>query len=98
VTIRTALMGIRSRRRRSRREEAVLGTARADPEPVEERLAVQEALERMPEKLRLVFMLKEIEGYGHGEIADQLGISQGASSVRLSRAWAFLRRTLGGAS
>lgn len=98
VTVRTALMGIRSRTRRSRREEAVEGTSRTDPEPVEERLAVREALDRMPEKLRLVFVLKEIEGYGHGEIADQLGISEGTSSVRLSRAWAFLRRTLGGAS
>lgn len=98
VTIRTALMGIRSRRRRSHREEAVRGRRRIDPEPVEDRLAVRDALERMPEKLRLVFMLKEIEGYGHGEIAEQLGISEGASSVRLSRAWVFLRRTLGGTS
>lgn len=98
MTVRTALMGIRSRRRRSRREEAVEGPTRTDPDPVEERLVVREALERMPEKLRLVFMLKEMEGFSHGEIADQLGISEGASSVRLSRAWAFLRRSLGGTS
>lgn len=98
VTVRTALMGIRSRRRRSRREETVEVPTMTDPEPVEERMAVRAALERMPEKLRLVFMLKEMEGFGHGEIADRLGISEGASSVRLSRAWAYLRRTLGGES
>lgn len=98
VAVRTALMGIRSRRRRSRREESVEAPDRTDPEAVEERMAVREALGRMPKKLRLVFMLKEMEGFGHGEIADQLGISEGASSVRLSRAWAYLRRTLGGES
>lgn len=98
VTIRTALMGIRSRRRRIRREEAVEGPTRADPDPVEERLVVRKILGRMPEKLRLVFMLKEMEGFSHGEIADQLGITEGASSVRLSRAWTFLRRSLGGTS
>lgn len=98
VTVRTALMGIRSRRRRSRREEVVETATRIEPEPVEERMAVRQALERMPDKLRVVFMLKEMEGLTHGEVAEQLGISEGASSVRLSRAWAFLRRTLGGTS
>mgnify|MGYP003576411135 CR=1 FL=1 len=40
---------------------------------------------------RLVFNLYAIEGYSHKEIADQLGISEGASKSQLSRARAILR-------
>lgn len=95
VTARTALMKIRSRRRREARHDTVEAREEAAPEPVEDRLAVREALGEMSGKLRAVFVLKEIEGFSHGEIAEMLGISEGASSMRLSRAWTFLRRTLG---
>lgn len=95
VTARTALMQARSRRRREARHDAVAEREEAPPDPVEDRLAVRDALEEMSAKLRVVFVLKEIEGFSHGEIAEMLGISEGASSMRLSRAWTFLCRTLG---
>lgn len=50
----------------------------------------------LPNALRLVFVLKEIEGYSHQEIAKQLGIECGASKVRLFRARVLLRQRLGG--
>jgi DNA-directed RNA polymerase specialized sigma24 family protein len=42
-----------------------------------------------------VFILREVEGYSHAEIADLLNISIGASEVRLHRAVRALRRSLG---
>lgn len=57
-----------------------------------DRIALQRAIERLPDAYRVVFVLKEIEGYTHGEIADLLGISAGSSATRLSRAWAILRK------
>ncbi|PRY55061.1 RNA polymerase sigma-70 factor (ECF subfamily) [Arcticibacter pallidicorallinus] len=43
---------------------------------------------------RLVFNLYAIEGYSHKEIAQQLGITEGASKSQLSRARAVLREKL----
>lgn len=43
---------------------------------------------------RLIFNLYAIEGYSHKEIAEQLGISEGASKSQLSRARATLKEKL----
>ena len=51
-------------------------------------------LQTMPGELYLVFSLYAIDGYGHGEIAEQLGISRVASRQRLRRARTWLRAEL----
>jgi RNA polymerase sigma-70 factor (ECF subfamily) len=61
------------------------------PHPID-RIALQRALERLPDQYRIVFVLKEIEGYPHAEIAELLGISAINSATRLSRAWTILRK------
>lgn len=43
---------------------------------------------------KLVFNLYAIEGYSHKEIADQLGISEGASKSQLSRARSILKEKI----
>lgn len=96
LTARAALM----RLRRSRRETTF---SRAIDRPTHEgagaaaldRLAVRDALDRLPDTLRQVFLLKEIEGFSHDEIGEMLGISPGASGVRLHRAWRAVRALLG---
>lgn len=45
----------------------------------------------LPDGYRAVFLLIEIEGYNHGEVAAMLGISAGTSKSQLSRAKKFLR-------
>jgi RNA polymerase sigma-70 factor (ECF subfamily) len=59
-------------------------------------LALQAAIDALPDALRVVLVLKEIEGYSHAEVAALLDITRGASEVRLHRAVAALRRRLGG--
>jgi RNA polymerase sigma-70 factor (ECF subfamily) len=94
VTVRTALM---RRRSSDRKREAPLDhttlAAPASHSPLD-RIALERALARLPDALRLVFVLKEIEGYSHAEIGALLGISAASSSVRLSRAWSALRREI----
>lgn len=56
------------------------------PGDLVERMELQSAMEQVPEEWRTVFLLKEVEGYSHAEIGDLLGISSGASQMRLLRA------------
>jgi RNA polymerase sigma-70 factor (ECF subfamily) len=93
VTARVALMRLRGRRRQrlvplETTDSGV--TAPLDPAT----LALQTAVDALPERLRSVLVLKEIEGYAHAEVAELLGISVVASRVRLARALKRLRRML----
>jgi len=96
VAARTALMRLRGeRRRRQSPIEGADGTA-APPHDGIERDAIAGALASLPDDLRTVFVLKEIEGYSHAEIASLAGITVANSEVRLHRARQRLRKTLGG--
>lgn len=93
VTARTALMRLRAMRRKREAplEEATVERTPAGVHPVD-RIAIQRAIARLPERLRIVFVLREVEGYSHKEIAEMLGITSGSSATRLSRAWSLLRK------
>ncbi len=86
-------------KRRSRRPAGSLdelgpepGLAAPAPPPVEGlarrelRLAVREAMARLPQRFRAVLALREIEGLPYQEIADVLGLSLGTVESRLFRA------------
>ncbi|WP_207429728.1 RNA polymerase sigma factor [Pedobacter sp. SYSU D00535] len=51
-------------------------------------------IQQLPAGYKLVFNLYAIEGYSHKEIADQLGITEGASKSQLSRARAVLKEKI----
>jgi RNA polymerase sigma-70 factor (ECF subfamily) len=59
-------------------------------------LDLERALERLPEGARQIFVLYDVEGYGHEEIAKQMGISVGTSKSQLHRARMLLRGHLNG--
>ncbi len=50
-------------------------------------------LNNLPELYRIIFNLYEIEGYKHGEIAEQLNITTSTSRANLSRAKKMLRES-----
>jgi len=54
----------------------------------------EEAIGRLPDGARQVFVLHDIEGYRHDEIADMLGIVPGTSKSQLHHARMALRRHL----
>lgn len=60
----------------------------------ETRDMLEKAISELPETLRIVFILREIEGYSTEETANILGISVSAAKVRLHRARLRLRQSL----
>jgi RNA polymerase sigma-70 factor (ECF subfamily) len=96
VAVREALMHLRSGRRR--REVTVEGVANlfAATDDAAARLTIDAALARLSGEHRLVFLLKEVEGYEHREIAELLDITIANSEVRLHRARRELRELLRG--
>lgn len=52
------------------------------------------ALEKLPDGARQIFVLHDVEGYKHHEIATMLEISAGTSKAQLHRARMMLRRHL----
>ena len=56
--------------------------------------SIEEAARKLPDGARTVFMLHDVEGYTHEDIARELGITPGASKSQLFKARAKLRRLL----
>lgn len=98
ITTSVVLNGLRKVKRIHGREvgmEAARGVAdfvpRAEPD-LKARLS--EAVNALPEAYRTVFVMHDVEGYSHGEIAAALELKTGTSKARLSRARARLRMDL----
>ena len=70
--------------------EAVGGAGDWTPE----RLDLERAIAALPPGARAVFVLFDIEGYGHEEIAAMTGIASGTSKAQLHRARRLLREAL----
>ena len=57
---------------------------------------LEEALEQLPDGMRKVLILHDVEGYTHAEIGDALGVTSGTSKSQLFKARAKMRRMLRG--
>jgi RNA polymerase sigma-70 factor (ECF subfamily) len=60
----------------------------------ETRELINQALEELDDKYRLVFVLRDVEGFSTAETAETLGISESNVKVRLLRARLMLRERL----
>jgi RNA polymerase sigma-70 factor, ECF subfamily len=97
ITVRVALMCGRRAKRRCEApldEAAAIGGEWRGLDRSAEHAELRRAVMSLPTALRDVLILKQIEGYSHEEIGTLLGISAGASRVRLARALDGLRRML----
>jgi RNA polymerase sigma-70 factor, ECF subfamily len=56
---------------------------------------LERALDRVPEGMRQVLVLHDVEGYTHQEIGEMLGVSPGTSKSQLFKARARMRSILG---
>ena len=56
--------------------------------------SIEQAMTRLSPGARAVFVLHDIEGYTHGEIGAELGITPGGSKSQLFKARAKLRKLL----
>jgi RNA polymerase sigma-70 factor (ECF subfamily) len=57
-------------------------------------LDLEKAIEKLPPGARRVFVLHDVEGYKHEEIAEMLGVTSGATKAQLHRARLLLREAL----
>ncbi len=97
VAISITLNGLRKVRRARDREvaldDSMPGRRDQHAEPdLKERLS--RAIDDLPEGYRAVFVMHDVEGYTHQEIAGSLGVHPGTSKAQLFRARARLREAL----
>lgn len=62
--------------------------------PMVDKIALLAAVEQLPRGYRTVFILHDLEGYEHEEIATMLGISSGTSKSQLHKARLRMRELL----
>ena len=107
VTVNRSLDRVRSRNRRSEVElnedlqagsmppidRAAAAAVGAASEGAEYGLGldIEWAIDRLPERTRMVFLLHDVEGFKHREIGEMMGIRDGSSKSQLFRARAMLR-------
>jgi RNA polymerase sigma-70 factor, ECF subfamily len=74
------------------------GTPSENPErqafTAELRSLLESAIDTLPDGMREVFVLRDVEGLSTSEVAESLGVSEDVVKTRLSRARAALRRVL----
>lgn len=98
IAVSVSLNGMR-KVKRFRGRETVLdealdhkaGTRRAEPDL---KVRLTQAIDALPPGYRTVFLMHDVEGYTHEEIAHALGLQPGTSKAQLSRARAKLREAL----
>src|SRR5258705_3300821 len=74
--------------------QIVRGTEDPNRMPVLDRISLDSALKQLPPGYRSVFVLHDVEGHDHEEIAKILGVAVGTSKSQLHKARMKLRRVL----
>jgi RNA polymerase sigma-70 factor, ECF subfamily len=96
IAVNSALHGRRWRDRRTRNEvalpPAVPHDARVDASVLQ--LTLAKALDTLPDGMRRVLVLHDVEGYTHEEIGTLLGVTAGTSKSQLFKARARMRQLL----
>lgn len=95
IAVNTSLMNLRAHRRRT----ALVGTADAEGFSVHTddphgTMDLEAAIASLPPQARAVFVLHDIEGYRHEEIAGAMDITSGTSKSQLHRARMLLKEML----
>lgn len=93
VTSRRALMLLRAERRRRNYTFGPVPRISVEDQALS-KIMLERALSRLDPTLRAVFVLKEVQGLTHAEIAEIMTISENLSQVRLYRARKAMRAFL----
>src|SRR6476469_1685586 len=102
LAVNTMLENARTEKRRVARvlsmedTSALPGAARSSG--IDLKMEMEEAVASLPKGARTAFVLHDIEGYQHQEIAEQLSVSIGTVKAQLHRARRLLRDKLDGRS
>ena len=102
MTVNQVLMHFRRRSVKNERtsddgempEQTVHGTSNPNKMPVIDRIALKNAIAELPHGYKSVFVLHDVEGFEHEEVARLMGISVGTSKSQLHKARLKLRTLL----
>jgi RNA polymerase sigma-70 factor (ECF subfamily) len=98
IAVNTVLADFRAENRRRQRvfgteDPAIFETAPRAPS-VGIRLDLEQAIAELPPQARAIFVLHDVEGWQHDEIARELGVATGTSKAQLHRARKLLQEAL----
>jgi RNA polymerase sigma-70 factor (ECF subfamily) len=98
LTVNAMLEAARSEKRRTARvlsmeDPGTVGAIASTSNP-ELHMDLESAIASLPDGARMAFVLHEIEGFQHGEIATQMGIAEGTVRAQLHRARKLLIQAL----
>jgi len=98
LAVNAVLADLRAEHRRTRRivvtgDPAALETPPPAP-PAGMQLDLDAAIAALPPQARVVFVLHDVEGWAHEEIASQLGVAVGTTKAQLHRARKLLQEAL----
>ena len=99
LSVNVALSDRRIRVRRLERETALEGAAERTAVGEKDvfagqRMDLEQAIAKLPERARTVLVLYDIEGYSHAEIAELADMAVGSSKAQLHRARRLVREQL----
>lgn len=99
LSVNVALSDRRIKVKRLERETALEGTAERTATGEKDvyagqRMDLEQAISKLPERARTVLVLFDIEGYSHAEIAEITGMAVGSSKAQLHRARKLVREEL----
>jgi RNA polymerase sigma-70 factor (ECF subfamily) len=98
IAVNAALQALRKQETRKKRETPVKADIAIAPRNKDSLLQkrLERALDGLPEGMRRVLILHDVEGYTHEEIGDVLGVTAGTSKSQLFKARAKMRVMLAG--
>ena len=98
IAVNAALQALRKAETRQKREAPVPEQVPVAPTHADSLLQkrLERALDGLPEGMRRVLILHDVEGYTHEEIGDVLGVTAGTSKSQLFKARAKMRDMLAG--
>lgn len=102
LSVNQVLMHFRKRSTRSEKTteegetpiQIVQGTENPNAMPVVDRISLERAIQQLPPGYRTVFVLHDVEGYEHDEIARMMGVAEGTSKSQLHKARLKLRQLI----
>ena len=98
IAVNAALQSLRKQQTRKKRETSKPADVAIAPKTKDSLLQkrLEQALDGLPEGMRRVLILHDVEGYTHEEIGDALGVTAGTSKSQLFKARAKMRAMLAG--
>ncbi|MFO7446072.1 MAG: RNA polymerase sigma factor [Ignavibacteriaceae bacterium] len=97
LAVNVVLVHLRTQKRRLARFQSlseIFSLRKKVEAPTARGVDIEKAIEALPNKAKIIFLLHDVEGYKHTEIAEMMKLSPGTTKAQLHRARKLLRKAL----